>query len=311
MLFEKSLIVVVFSMVLVGGSAMGNESENEYFTWDAFSANFGKQMASSEDVFNSMFKRGLRDFSMLKFDFHFVSNKKENLEKLAAFLGQSYPYSLETVFQRDDGLWELTGLTNEFPVTSDNLLYWALDMYKRGYEFDSEFDGYGAPLDPKEQTFPDFDATKESFYFDAGVEHYNANNLSGALINWTNVIKINNKDPNAYYSRAVVKNELYTWKSALRDYDKAIEIAPNFIDAILNRGSVKDENGDYEGAISDYNLVLKADNLDDDNRQKAHFNRGNTYFNINQENKACEDWRKAREFGAEYADERISKYCTQ
>lgn len=290
---------------------MGNESENEYFTWDAFSANFGKQMASSEDVFNSMFKRGLRDFSMLKFDFHFVSNKKENLEKLAAFLGQSYPYSLETVFQRDDGLWELTGLTNEFPVTSDNLLYWALDMYKRGYEFDSEFDGYGAPLDPKEQTFPDFDATKESFYFDAGVEHYNANNLSGALINWTNVIKINNKDPNAYYSRAVVKNELYTWKSALRDYDKAIEIAPNFIDAILNRGSVKDENGDYEGAISDYNLVLKADNLDDDNRQKAHFNRGNTYFNINQENKACEDWRKAREFGAEYADERISKYCTQ
>jgi tetratricopeptide (TPR) repeat protein len=53
-----------------------------------------------------------------------------------------------------------------------------------------------------------------------------------------------------------VKNELYTWKSALKDYDKAIEIAPNFVSALLNRGGLKDENGDYQGAISDYEKIL-------------------------------------------------------
>lgn len=105
------------------------------------------------------------------------------------------------------------------------------------------------------------------------------------------------------------KNELYTWKSALRDYDKAIEIAPDFASAILNRGTVKDENEDYIGAIEDYNKVLSFKELDIENQQSAHFNRGNTYFNLKNGEKACEDWKKAVELGAEYAKERIEKHC--
>jgi hypothetical protein len=40
-------------------------------------------------------------------------------------------------------------------------------------------------------------------------------------LTWSAVIALNPKNADAYYSRALVRNELPTWKSALRDYDSA------------------------------------------------------------------------------------------
>uniref|UniRef100_UPI00404A8241 tetratricopeptide repeat protein n=1 Tax=Flavobacterium sp. TaxID=239 RepID=UPI00404A8241 len=291
-------------------SSWGQKKNNEKFiTWEQFIQNFGKEIVSAQDVFNNMQKSGLSDFSLAKFDFHFVSNTKDKLEKLQEFLKEHYPYEIKSIKKINKGLWELHGETNEIPITQDNLPYWGLDMYKRGYEFDTKLDGYGAPFDPKNQKFPDFDVTKEDFYYNKGLECYNSGDLSGAIFNWTICIKINPKNPDSYYSRAIVKNELYTWKSALLDYNKAIEIAPDFISAIVNRGSVKDENGDYKGAIEDYDKVINLKNVDIENKQMAYFNKGNSEFNLGNKTKACESWKKAHELGAEYALERISEKC--
>jgi tetratricopeptide (TPR) repeat protein len=241
-------------------------------------------------------------------DFTFISDKKENLNKLGEFLKTHYPYSVQEVV-KNGKLWEINGETNEIPITADNLLYWALDMYKRGYEFDAILDAYGGIYNPKVQKYPDLDASKAVFYFDEGLECYNNGNLSGAIFNWSLTIEIDPKDVDAYYSRAIVKNELYTWKSALKDYDIAIEIAPKFASALLNRGGLKDENEDYQGAIFDYEKILQIDNLENEDKQSAYFNLGNTYFNLNEKLKACENWKKSVEFGAEYAQERINEHC--
>jgi len=282
--------------------------ENKYITWDNFVDGFGKEMVSAEDVFNNMVKNGLKDNTLTKMDFTFVSDKKENLIRLGEFIKSHYPYTVQEV-KKFKNLWEINGETNEFPMTADNLMYWALDMYKRGYEFDATIDAYGGLADSKTAKFPQMDTTKADFYFDKGLECYNNGDLSGAIFNWTLTIEIDPKDPNAYYSRAIVKNELYTWKSALKDYDKAIEIAPDFISALTNRGSLKDENGDYAGAIEDYNKVLSMDKVDLENKQQAYFNRGNSKFNLKDKKGACEDWKKALELGAEYAKERLDEHC--
>ena len=92
-------------------------------------------------------------------------------------------------------------------------------------------------------------------------------------------------------------------------YDKAIEIAPKFVSALINRGGLKDENGDYQGAITDYETVLKLDKLESEEKQQAYFNLGNTYFNLKDKKRACENWNKALEYGAEYAKERINEHC--
>jgi len=279
--------------------------ENTYFTWNDFVNNFGKEMVSAEDVYEQMVKSGLIDNSLGNFDFHFISDKKENLEKLSQFIKDHYPYEIKTLKKIEKGLWELHGLTNEIPVTRENLLYWGLDMYKRGYEFDSKLDAYGALFDHKKPKLPNFDKSQEDYYFDKGIDCYNSGDLSGAIINWTLVLVINPNEPNSYYSRAIVKNELYTWKSAIADYDKAIEIAPDFISAITNRGTVKDENGDYEGALKDYKRALELK----PNDAMTYFNIGNTKYNQEKKTEACMNWKKALELGAEYAQERIEQNC--
>ncbi|WON94286.1 tetratricopeptide repeat protein [Sphingobacterium sp. UGAL515B_05] len=282
--------------------------EQTFFTWDDFVKGYSKEIVSAEDVFTNMVKSGLKDNCMTKMDFTFISDKKENLQKLGEFIKVHYPYTVLEV-KKYEKLWELNGETNEIPMTADNLLFWGLDMYKRGFEFDAKLDAYGGPFDPKEQKFPVIDTTKADYYFDKGLACYNNGDLSGAIFNWNFAIQIDPTDPNAYYSRAIVKNELYIWKSALKDYDKALEIAPKFVSALINRGGLKDQNGDYQGAIADYETILKLDKLGQEAKQQAYFNLGNTYFNLRDKRRACENWNRALDNGAEYAKERINEYC--
>ncbi len=304
----KNYILTLLFLLTTLTACGQKKMENKYITWDNFVEGFGKEMVSAEDVFNNMVKNGLKDNTLTKMDFTFVSDKKENLIKLGEFIKTHYPYTVQEV-KKNENLWEINGETNEFPMTADNLMYWALDMYKRGYEFDATIDAYGGLADSKTAKFPLMDTTKADIYFDKGIECYNKGDLSGAIFNWTLTIEIDPKDPKAYYSRAIVKNELYTWKSALKDYDKAIEIAPKFVSALINRGGLKDENGDYQGAIADYGTVLKLDKLEGEEKQQAYFNLGNTYLNLKEKKRACENWNKALENGAEYAKERINEHC--
>jgi tetratricopeptide (TPR) repeat protein len=283
--------------------------KNSFISWNEFTRRFGKEMRIADDVFNNMLKSGLKDNCLTKMDFTFTSDKKENLLSLSKFIKEHYPYTVEDVKEYED-IWEINGETNEIPLTKDNLMYWALDMYKRGYEFDASLDAYGGFFDPKNQKFADLNNNKANEYFDLGVNCYNEGNLSGSIFNWSLAITINPEDPNAYYSRAIVKNELYTWKAALKDYDKAIEIAPDFASALINRGALKDENGDYLGAIADYEKVIQIENAEAEDLQQAYFNLGNTRLNLKDRNSACENWKKALELGADYAQERIDKFCT-
>lgn len=280
--------------------------ENTYFTWNDFTENFGKEMVSAEGVYASMVKSGLKENALTAMDFTFISDKKENLEKLSKFITLHYPYQIENV-QKNDDVWEINGVTNLIPITADNMLFWVLDMYKRGYEFDTKLDAYGGLSGSKD--FPDLNKSQEDIYFESGITCYDKGDLSGAIINWSLTLAINPKEPNAYYSRAIVKAELRTWKAALKDYDKAIELAPDFTSALVNRGSLKDDNGDYEGAINDYNIALNIETLELEEEQMIYFNRGNSKYNLKDSEGACADWQKAYQLGAIDAKDKLDKYC--
>jgi tetratricopeptide (TPR) repeat protein len=304
---RNSIITLIFFITTL--TAFGqNKMENKFITWDNFVDGFGKEIVTAEDVFNNMVKNGLKDYFLIEMDFTFISDKKEKLEKLGEFIKTHYPYSVQKV-EKFEGIWEINGKTNEMPITADNLMYWVLDMYKRGYEFDATLDAYGGLHDPKAPKYLDLDTLKSAPFFNKGMECYSKGDLSGAIFNWSLTIAIDPKDPNAYYSRAIVKNELYKWKSALKDYDKAIEIAPRFTSALLNRGALKDEYEDYQGAIADYETALQIDNIKIEDKQQTYFNLGNTYLNLKDKKRACENWNKALELGADYAKERILEHC--
>jgi tetratricopeptide (TPR) repeat protein len=178
-------------------------------------------------------------------------------------------------------------------------------LYCKGYKFDCVLDGYGAIDETEVLDIAILKKNDANHYFELGMEAYNNQNLGMAIVHFSTAIKIDPNDPNAWYSRAIIKDELYTWKAARRDYDKAIELAPDFIDAIVNRAANKDEAGEFDSAIEDYNKVI---NIDPQN-VIAYFNRVNSKHNKNDRIGACEDWKKAKELGAEYAQERIDEHC--
>jgi tetratricopeptide (TPR) repeat protein len=278
--------------------------QNRFFTQAEFNKNFGKEMASAVDVYEQRKKSGLDDYSLATYDFIFISDTKDKLVLLSEFLKTNYGYKINEISNQGD-YWELTGDTTEFPVDESNLMYWALDLCCKGFEFDCKLDGYGASGDPENQIFLELDFVPGDYYFDKAMEAYNNRNLGMAFVYFSLEIKINPNDPNAWYSRAIIRDELYTWKAARRDYDKAIELAPDFIDAIVNRATNKDEAGEHKEAIEDYTKVLE---LDPQNAM-AYLNRGNSKLNINDKKGACADWAEAKALGDDLAQRMIDENC--
>jgi tetratricopeptide (TPR) repeat protein len=281
-----------------------NKMGKRFFTEDQFIDNFGKEMASASELYELRMKSGVKDYSLATYDFDFSSDSKNKLNQLGQFLTSNCGYKIREI-KKVEKHWRLEGDATEFPVDENNLIYWALGLYCKGYEFDCILVGYGAIADSKNQKFPEMDSSLEEHYFELAMEAYDNENLGMAIIHFSTAIKINPNDPNSWYSRATIKDELHTWKAARRDYDKAIELAPDFIAAIVNRAANKDEAEEYNEAIEDYNKAISLAPTD----ARAYFNRGNSKYNLGDNQGACNDWKKAKDLGAEYAHERIEKHC--
>ena len=59
-------------------------------------------------------------------------------------------------------------------------------------------------------------------------------------------------------------------QGAIADYERAIEINPQFVGAYSNRGNARQDIGDLDGSIADYELAIKIDPF----YAKAYGNRG-------------------------------------
>jgi tetratricopeptide (TPR) repeat protein len=69
------------------------------------------------------------------------------------------------------------------------------------------------------------------------------------------------RDAGYYYRKASVKLTNGDYSGALNDYNKAIQLKPDYVDAFVGRGETKYKKGDPDGALADYNKAaeLKPD----------------------------------------------------
>ena len=74
----------------------------------------------------------------------------------------------------------------------------------------------------------------------------------GAIDDYTQAIKINADDIDAYYYRGNAHFDLGKYAAAISDYTQVIKINYHYINAYYNRGNARLEIGDKQGAIEDF-----------------------------------------------------------
>lgn len=105
---------------------------------------------------------------------------------------------------------------------------------------------------------------------------------------YSQIIDLYPKIPEAYLRRARLRNKK---EGILEDYNKAIELDPNYIDALLDRGNVKIKLNDNIGAIEDLNRVIELN----PNDLNAYSFRGIAKENLGDYTGAMIDFNKAIE----------------
>ncbi len=90
--------------------------------------------------------------------------------------------------------------------------------------------------------------------------------------------------PLAFYNRGTVYADRDDYEHAIWDFSRAIELKPNFMEALYNRGTAYEKKGEYDRAIQDLNRVIALN----PKIAEAFHNRG-----IAQKNKG--DYERARQ----------------
>jgi tetratricopeptide (TPR) repeat protein len=111
---------------------------------------------------------------------------------------------------------------------------------------------------------------------------------------------INNKRDlvDVLYLLAIVQSILGKQHTALASYDRAIELRPDYAEALFNRGNILHELKQFEEALASYDRLL---NLRPDYAE-ALFNRGNTLHELKRFEEALASYDRAIELRPDYAE---------
>lgn len=97
----------------------------------------------------------------------------------------------------------------------------------------------------------------------------------------------------------------HSYEEILNDYNKVIELDPDFFYAFFNRGYVKCIIGDYWGSVSDYEKALEFEPM----FSEAFYNKGLILIYLNLKTVGCESMSKAGELGIDESYHVMKRYC--
>ena len=191
-------------------------------------------------------------------------------------------------------------VSHEMPLTSQLINY----HFKSIDEFSKRLEVY---------------KTNADLYLARGIDYALVQDFSSAIADFTRAIYYQSENPLAYFSRANIrfkelefkvsesssvdgtleqrkdleKTYAHDFEMIMRDYDMAINLAPDFAFAWFNRANVLSVQKDFKAAIQNYSKAIAID----DEFAEAYFNRGLTYIFIGDSEKGMADLSKAGELG--------------
>jgi len=128
------------------------------------------------------------------------------------------------------------------------------DFYIQAGEKSEKGDFRGAIVDYTEaiRLNPNYTAA----YKDRGVTYFRLKERRLAITDFNQAIKLNSNDAEIYNHRGITRYEIGDKQGAIRDYSQAIKINPKLHQAYINRAVARGEIGDKAGADSDYSQAF-------------------------------------------------------
>ncbi len=147
------------------------------------------------------------------------------------------------------------------------------------------------PLQPLTSSTPSLSTTSTSArdFYKRGYDKYGKSDYEGAIKDYDQAIHLDPNYTDAYYSRGLAKYGLGDNPGAIADYNQAVKLNLNYTDAYYGRGLAKYGLGDNQGVIADSNQVIKLD----PNYASAYYNRGNAKQKLGDKQGATADYSQA------------------
>ncbi len=118
-----------------------------------------------------------------------------------------------------------------------------------------------------------------------------------AIADYTEAIKLNDKDAAAYAGRGQVKLAKRDYKGAIADLNEAIRLEPKATQLYVTRGYAQLVNGDPDAAVVDFSAAIGFD----PKNASAYNNRGLAYRKKGDAKRAIEDYTAAIKLNPAYA----------
>jgi len=134
-------------------------------------------------------------------------------------------------------------------------------------------------------------------HYNRGTAYSILGNYARAISDYDRAIEITPNYASAYSNRGMAYSELGNQRQALSDFDRAIEIDPEYAEAYINRGATYGKLGDQKHAISDYDRAIEINPEHAD----AYNNRGVAYDKLGDQRRAISDYDRAIEINPKYS----------
>jgi tetratricopeptide (TPR) repeat protein len=128
----------------------------------------------------------------------------------------------------------------------------------------------------------------DQIYFYRGAAYLQSKDYDAAISDFSNVIRINEKNASAYVNRAIAYRAKLDYILALKDLTQAIQLDSNNVTAYNVRGTIYEVKAQYSIAIQDFTKAISLDA----NNYDAYVGRGFAYARKQDYDKALQDLTK-------------------
>ena len=142
-----------------------------------------------------------------------------------------------------------------------------------------------------------FASNDAELFFGRANAYVELKNYPVAIANFDRAIELNPDFTNAYSNRGVTKNYLQDWAGAQADFDRAIALNPDLANAYSNRGVAKHDLGNHPAAIADFDRAIELN----PEFNGAYANRGVAKRHLGDYPAAIADYDRAIELNPEDA----------